>query len=97
MRYEATILGGLWWPIGHPASIETSYEADDDEQARDLVYTRAGDFSEVIDCEIRRVETTSGQTGENVYERVTTVTTVKAWESEDNESAYLDTIAGDFE
>jgi hypothetical protein len=84
MQYQATILGEIWWPMGQLCSLTTSYRAESDEEAVESVYAHVGDFSHVVDVEI-----TTGACRHDF--RV-----VKAWSSDENESAYLDTL-GDFE
>ena len=44
--YNATILGGIWWPTGAICSTERTFRASNDEEAIEAAQTtEAGDFA----------------------------------------------------
>jgi hypothetical protein len=82
--YRAYIVGGLWWPIGHPASVERDFWADDDAAAIERAQTtEAGDFSSLVDVQVWRTR----------YGHLFQL--VKDWDNEDNALAYSDTLPED--
>ena len=88
MLYKGTILGPIWWPSGAPAYIDVApFEADDDEEAEDIISTlKSGDFQEVIDVELWRIEHTHGSNAQGrIVEHNTQRVLVKPFSGEAEE------------
>lgn len=96
-HYRASILGEIWWPMGIPCSVEVEFTVDliDDPSQQELDAAAIetchsnGNFSEIIDCYVERIEYSSpaGTLGRR------DIVLVKDWDSAETECQYLDTIA----
>lgn len=53
--YRASILGGMWWPIGQLGSTERVFRAEDDDDAVERAETsEAGDFHGAVRAMVER-------------------------------------------
>jgi hypothetical protein len=88
--YTAIILGYLWMPMALASTVRT-YRAENDEQAvLEAQTTEAGDFSQVVDVCVYRIE---GIPGMFLSDHAQRAVPVKLWDNEETESDYWDTVA----
>jgi len=99
VRLHIIVLGKIWWPMGAVCSQEKSIQLGDKpfqvhinptfDEVENWVMSNSGDFSEIVDwnCEMEIIQWESAKKRTHTYE------TLKAWDSEESEYAYLDTIS----
>ena len=107
VTYSVDLLGGLWWPIGAPASmaytvnadeldLPDGYDTDDELDAVDnWLATHSGDFSELIAARVERVvRATRNETLGSGAHRQTTTTLCQVLRefTDDEESMWADTF-----
>ena len=94
--YQGSIVGGIWWPMGAICALDVPrFEAENDEDAIDQIATvLSGDFSEVMDVEVWRIEHASFTAPDGrITQHQRTDTLVKRF-SEEAECAYADAMFG---
>lgn len=94
--YRGSIVGGIWWPIGYVCALDVPrFEAEDDEDAVDMLATRlSGDFSEVMDVEVWRVsQAVRTDASGRIIQHQQTAALIKPF-SEEAEIAYSDAMFG---